>query len=90
MENIEDELPIEMKVCPECKGEKTLPHSNCCGAGMYDDSDLCTSCNEHCIKSDCETCLGSGKIPKEDDDFTDAQDKELDNADEKYDESKLN
>ena len=26
--------------------------SNCCGADIYEDSDICTECNEHCVTMD--------------------------------------
>lgn len=46
-----------------------LPHtssrrtSNCCGADMYDDYDICPDCKEHCgAVIDCPDCDGEGEI----------------------------
>tara|TARA_Y100000310_G_scaffold217574_1_gene218626 strand:- start:3085 stop:3312 length:228 start_codon:yes stop_codon:yes gene_type:complete len=36
--------------------------SNCCGAIMYADLDLCPECLEHCdTEIDCSDCKGTGK-----------------------------
>ena len=84
-----DEIKDEWKQCPDCKGNKTFNYSNCCGASIILE-DICSNCKEHCSEMDCENCLGSGEVPKEFDDFTDAQEYFLDQADDKYDEFKLN
>ena len=35
--------------------------SNCCGAAVYDDSDICTDCKEHCeVMTECPDCDGAG------------------------------
>lgn len=37
--------------------------SNCCGAPVYDNTDICTECGEHCEVSDlidCTDCNGTG------------------------------
>jgi DnaJ-class molecular chaperone len=37
--------------------------SNCCGAPVYDDSDICSDCKEHCgLETYCPDCDGTGKI----------------------------
>ena len=37
--------------------------SNCCGATVYDDSDICNDCKEHCtIMTECPDCNGDGEI----------------------------
>lgn len=37
--------------------------SGCCGAVVYPDSDICSSCKEHCtIEETCSECGGTGKI----------------------------
>lgn len=37
--------------------------SNCCGAPIEDDTDICTDCHEHCGGGKvCELCDGTGKI----------------------------
>lgn len=42
---------------------KSGSHSNCCGADMYHDSDLCPDCKEHCASMTyCKTCEGTGEI----------------------------
>ena len=36
--------------------------SNCCGAPVYDDSDICTACKEHCgVMISCPECDGTGE-----------------------------
>ena len=36
--------------------------SNCCGAPVYDDSDICTDCKEHCgLVITCPDCEGEGE-----------------------------
>lgn len=40
--------------------------SNCCGASMYDDSDICPDCKEHCAAEiTCPDCDGSGEMDEE-------------------------
>ena len=43
--------------------------SNCCGAPVYTDSDICTCCGEHCeIEGDiidCPDCDGKGVMDEE-------------------------
>ena len=35
--------------------------SNCCHAPIYDDSDICTDCKEHCAAEiPCDACNGDG------------------------------
>lgn len=42
--------------------------SNCCGADVYSDSDICSDCHEHCaVMITCKTCRGEGKIEVLDD-----------------------
>ena len=37
--------------------------SNCCGAVVYPDSDICSDCNDHCgIEETCDLCDGKGTI----------------------------
>ena len=37
--------------------------SGCCGAGVYDDSDICSDCKEHCaVMTYCPDCDGTGEI----------------------------
>ena len=37
--------------------------SNCCGQPMYDDSDICPDCKEHCSAEVlCDSCNGDGFI----------------------------
>lgn len=52
---------MENKFCPDCLGD-TLITSNCCGAGIYEETDICMDCKEHCEPSFCETCDGKGLI----------------------------
>lgn len=45
--------------------------SNCCGAPVYSDSDICTECGEHCEVEnegdiiDCPDCGGLGLVDEE-------------------------
>jgi len=48
--------------CPKCDGEGTFPESNCCGAEMDVDTEICLKCKEHCDKTKCENCDGTGVI----------------------------
>jgi DnaJ-class molecular chaperone len=42
--------------------------SNCCGAVVYPDSDICSDCKEHCgIEETCDECYGKGTIDVLDD-----------------------
>ena len=42
--------------------------SNCCGAVVYPDSDICSDCKEHCgIEETCTECYGEGKVDVLDD-----------------------
>jgi DnaJ-class molecular chaperone len=37
--------------------------SNCCGAVVYPDSDICSDCKEHCgIEETCDECCGTGTV----------------------------
>lgn len=37
--------------------------SNCCGAVVYPDSDICSDCKEHCtIEETCSECDGTGEV----------------------------
>jgi DnaJ-class molecular chaperone len=37
--------------------------SNCCGAPVYDDTDICSECKEHCsVIYTCPECFGNGKV----------------------------
>lgn len=39
----------------------THGHSNCCDAPVYDDSDICSACGEHCeVWETCTECDGKG------------------------------
>jgi hypothetical protein len=35
--------------------------SNCCGASIYSDTDICSDCKEHCSEV-CEVCNGTGIV----------------------------
>lgn len=52
----------EYDVCPHCDGEKTINSSNCCGMPIYDSTDICTRCKEHCEPEKCPTCEGEGEV----------------------------
>ena len=40
--------------------------SDCCGAPVYDDSDICSDCKEHCtVIAECEKCDGKGEYDEE-------------------------
>ena len=45
--------------------------SNCCGAPVYGDTDICTCCGEHCEVEgdgdliDCPSCDGQGVVDEE-------------------------
>jgi len=42
--------------------------SNCCGAPVYDDSDICSDCGEHCgLITECPKCEGRGRYDVIDD-----------------------
>ena len=45
LENWRDEYPIEDEV------EEV---SDCCGADVYDDYDICSNCNDHCGREESE------------------------------------
>jgi len=47
--------------CPDCGGNGCTGVSNCCGAMIYDDTDICSDCHEH-SDDECETCSGTGKV----------------------------
>ncbi len=37
--------------------------SDCCGATIYDDSDICSCCKEHCGGTEeCPLCDGTGEV----------------------------
>jgi len=38
-----------------------MSESNCCGAKIHDDSDICSCCGEHCSEI-CEQCGGEGWV----------------------------
>jgi hypothetical protein len=38
---------LEYGVCEECKYDMEI-HSNCCNAKIYEDTDICSDCHEHC------------------------------------------
>ena len=41
----------------------SIYESDCCGAPVYDDSDICSDCKEHCtVLEPCETCKGTGQV----------------------------
>ena len=43
--------------------------SNCCGAPVSYDSDICSDCKEHCaIEKTCNTCDGTGVVDIVDED----------------------
>ena len=45
----------------------THGESNCCGAPVYDDSDICTECKEHCsVEIVCPDCDGTGEMDARD------------------------
>jgi RecJ-like exonuclease len=83
------------KICPECHGEGKFVTSSCCGAepmstgdSSTEDYGICPECGEHCDYETeiCDTCLGFGEIPcDENDDWNDL----LNEAESKY-ESKKN
>ena len=40
--------------------------SNCCGATVYENTDICSDCKEHCQVFDaCEDCDGTGEVDEE-------------------------
>jgi RecJ-like exonuclease len=40
-----------------------MSYSNCCGATVYEDTDICSDCKEHCAIMDaCEDCDGTGEV----------------------------
>jgi len=60
-ENADDgELEVRHNNCPVCgyefpkkaPVEDKEPLSDCCGAPIYEDTDICTQCKEHCAVSD--------------------------------------
>ena len=37
--------------------------SNCCHSPIYNETDICSECGEHCeVENKCETCKGEGII----------------------------
>lgn len=60
----DNQMPPEddCEECPDCEGEGTILLSNCCGAEMDEDTLMCSKCHDHCDKSVCETCDGTGQI----------------------------
>lgn len=45
-----------------------MRQSNCCGARVEDDSDICLECGEHCeVEMTCPMCDGIGTIDVLDD-----------------------
>ena len=47
--------------CPDCNGTGSTG-TNCCGASMIGETDLCSHCKEHAEMEECETCRGSGQV----------------------------
>ena len=46
--------------CPECEGVGHFLLSDCCGAEIVEDMDICTQCRDHCGVSECDECNGTG------------------------------
>lgn len=76
------ELKFEFKECTTCSGSGRV--SNCCNVLVLDNSDICSSCLEHCDLEICTNCDGEGEVPKSYDDWTDAQNAIFEKADMKY------
>ena len=52
VENV-NQMEKEKETRDECEGWSL---SNCCGAIIYSDTDICTKCKEHCSNM-CEDCI---------------------------------
>lgn len=60
--DIDDAMGGRMDECPDCEGAGTIPESNCCGATIIENTDICSKCKEHCEPQKCETCKGDGEL----------------------------
>ena len=58
----QEEPDLGCRECPECDGEGEFNDSDCCGAPIKH-SDICSLCGEHCSKTTCTVCDGTGEIP---------------------------
>jgi len=43
----DEEVENQFSVCENCKNEMES-HSSCCSTSIYPDTDICSSCKDHC------------------------------------------